>query len=78
VADHARDSVASYYHPTGTCRMGAADDPGGVVDGLGRVHGLEGVRVADASIVPVSPRANTHLTTLAVAERVAELIRAEA
>jgi choline dehydrogenase-like flavoprotein len=76
VADHARDTVATYYHPTGTCRMGAPDDPGAVVDGFGRVHGVDGLRVADASIVPVSPRANTHLTALGVAERVAELIRA--
>jgi choline dehydrogenase len=75
-ADHARDAVSSFYHPTGTCRMGAVDDPGAVVDGLGKVHGLDGLHVADASIVPVSPRANTHLTALAVAERVAELIRA--
>jgi choline dehydrogenase len=73
LAQHARATAASFYHPTGTCRMGAPDDSGAVVDGAGRVHGLDGLLVADASIIPISPRAGTHLTTLAVAERVAEL-----
>ncbi len=74
---HARATGASYYHPTGTCRMGAPGDPLAVVDGSGRVHGLDGLLVCDASVIPVSPRAGTHLTTLAVAERIAELIRAD-
>lgn len=74
--EYARLAVASYYHPTGTCRIGTPEDPGAVVDQAAGVHGVNRLLVADASIIPVSPRAGTHLTTLAVAERVAELIRA--
>ncbi len=72
---HVRATVATYYHPTGTCRLGRQGDPGAVVDERAAVHGLDGVHVADASIVPRAVRAGTHLTTLAVAERVAELLR---
>jgi choline dehydrogenase len=68
---YVRDNVRSYFHPTGTCRVGRVDD-GAVVDPAGRVHGLEGVYVADASTLPSTPRANTHLTTLAAAELVAD------
>jgi choline dehydrogenase len=68
VAEHVRTKVLSFYHPTGTCRLGA------VVNGNAGVHGLEGLHVADASIVPRPVRAGTYLTTLAVAERVAELL----
>jgi Choline dehydrogenase and related flavoproteins len=57
-------------HATSTCRMGAADDPEAVVDPRCRVRGLEGVRVVDASVMPAVPCANTHLTTVMVAERV--------
>jgi choline dehydrogenase len=74
LADHATAAVATYYHPTGSCRMGPPGDDAAVVDDRGRVHGVEGLLVADASIVPVSPRAGTQLTVLAVAERIAELI----
>jgi choline dehydrogenase len=68
-AEHARATVTSYYHPTGTCALGQ------VVDASGAVLGLEGLHVGDASIVPSPVRAGTHLTVLAVAERVAELMR---
>jgi choline dehydrogenase len=64
-----------YWHPTGTCRMGPADDPGSVVDGNGRVHGIQNLFVADASILPTIPRANPALTVLAVAEKIAEGLR---
>jgi choline dehydrogenase len=70
LTDHARGTVASYYHPVGTCGLGA------VVDDQAQVRGLDGLLVADASIIPIIPRAGTHLTTLAVAERVAELLLA--
>jgi choline dehydrogenase len=73
-AAHARATVASYYHPTGTCRLGAADDPYAVVDADAAVHGLENLFVGDASIAPEPVRAGTHLTALAIAERVAELL----
>jgi choline dehydrogenase-like flavoprotein len=51
--------------------MGPADDPGAVVDATGRVHGVAGLRVADASIMPVIPRANTNLPAIVVGEKVA-------
>lgn len=62
------------YHPTSTCRMGPAGDPGAVVDAGGRVHGLDGVLVADAAIMPFVPRANTNLPALVVGMRVADLL----
>jgi choline dehydrogenase len=63
-----------YFHPTGTCRMGSDDDEEATVDSTGRVREFENLYVADASIMPSTPRANTHLTVLAIAERVAELL----
>lgn len=67
-ADHVRAAVRGFFHPVGTCAIGR------VVDGEGRVRGVDGLRVADASIIPTIPRANTNLTTIAVAERLAELM----
>jgi choline dehydrogenase len=64
-------------HASGTCRMGAADDPRSVVDPECRVIGCTGLRVIDASIMPEVPRANTHLTTVAIAERMADRLKAE-
>jgi choline dehydrogenase len=63
-----------YWHPVGTCAMGPDDDPMAVAGADGRVHGLSNVHISDASLMPVIPRANTHLTTVAVAARLAELI----
>jgi choline dehydrogenase len=63
-----------YWHPVGTCAMGPAEDPMAVAGADGRVHGLTNVYVGDASLMPVLPRANTNLTTMAVAARVADLI----
>jgi choline dehydrogenase len=63
------------YHPSSTCRMGPADDPGAVVDQYGCVHGVAGLRVADAAIFPTSPRANLQATVVAVAEKLADAIR---
>jgi choline dehydrogenase len=67
----ARGHSGGYWHPVGTCRMAPAGDPGAVVDELGRVHGVEGVVVADASIFPTIPRANTNLPTMGAAEYIA-------
>jgi 5-(hydroxymethyl)furfural/furfural oxidase len=67
--------ATSFYHPVGTCRMGRAEDDGAVVDRTGRVHGMAGLRVADASIMPTIPRANTNLTTIMLAEKIADAIR---
>ena len=77
--DELRELVRAHadttYHPSSTCRMGPADDPGAVVDHEGRVYGVPGVRVADASIFPTSPRANIHATVVAVAEKLAVACR---
>ncbi|HVL23265.1 MAG TPA: GMC family oxidoreductase, partial [Thermomicrobiales bacterium] len=72
-----RDRVTTTFHPSSTCRMGPAADPGAVVDHAGRVHGLAGLRVADASVFPTSPRANLHCTVVAVAEKLADIIRCD-
>jgi choline dehydrogenase len=59
------------YHPAGTCRMGPASDPDCVVDASGRVHGLEGLLVADAAIMPHVTLANTNVPTFVGAEKIA-------
>ncbi|GAA3967038.1 GMC family oxidoreductase N-terminal domain-containing protein [Actinomadura viridis] len=71
LAEAVREQLTLYHHPVGTCRMGTSADPGAVVDGAGRVHGVAGLLVADASVMPAIPRANTHLTVLMIAERIA-------
>jgi choline dehydrogenase len=63
-----------YWHPAGTCRMGPDPALGAVVDPLGRVHGLDGLRVADASVFPNLPRATPALPTAVIGERMAEMI----
>ncbi len=69
-----RGNTGGYWHPVGTCRMGPADDPGAVVDATGRVHGVDGLVVADASIFPTIPRANTNLPTMGAAEYIASTL----
>jgi choline dehydrogenase len=66
--------AGGYWHPAGTCAMGPDADPLAVADERGRVHGRANVYVADASLMPVIPRANTHLRTIAVADRLGELL----
>jgi len=63
------------HHVAGTCKMGPASDGMAVVDQQGRVHGLQGLRVVDASIMPNVIRANTMVTTIAIGERVADMIK---
>ena len=63
------------FHVVGTCRMGAAGDARAVVDSDCRVFGVDGLRVVDASVMPEVPRANTHLTTVMIAELMAERMR---
>jgi choline dehydrogenase len=70
---HVARTTFAIYHPVGTCRMG--EDSAAVVDPQLRVNGLEGLRVVDASVMPVVPRGNTNAPTIAVAERAADLIR---
>jgi len=69
-----RRSVSHAHHPAGTCMMGSQTDPMAVVDPSARIHGLTGGYIADASIMPVVPRANTNLPAAVVAERVASLL----
>ncbi|MGQ7864035.1 GMC family oxidoreductase [Pseudomonas sp. 32A] len=71
-------NVGGTWHPSGTCRMGRADDPLAVTTGDGRVIGVGGLRVCDASLMPSIPCANTNVPTLMIAERMADLIKAEA
>jgi choline dehydrogenase len=66
----------SGYHPCGTVPMGPSPGPDAAVDGRGRVFGVEGLYVADASIMPTIPSSNIHLPTLMIAERIAEWLRA--
>lgn len=69
--NYARRMMRNYFHPAGTCGIGR------VVDGFGRVYGVDRLFVADASIMPTIPRANTNLTTVAIAERIAEAISSD-
>jgi choline dehydrogenase-like flavoprotein len=70
----ARD-ITTGQHTSGTCKMGPASDPLAVVDQYGKVHGIEGLRVVDSSILPDCPRANTNVTTMMIGERVADFIK---
>ena len=65
------ERVSTYHHPIGTCQMGNDPDRGAVVDARGRVHGFDNLFVADASIMPTIPSANTNLPTIMIAERIA-------
>ena len=67
--------VQTSHHVSSTCRMGSPTDPESVVDQEGRVHGIDGLRIADASIMPDCVRANTNCTSMAIGERIAELMR---
>jgi choline dehydrogenase len=67
--------VTTYSHISGTCKMGPDSDTLAVVDQYGRVHGLDGVRVVDASIMPTLVRAPINPTVLMMAERIVALVR---
>jgi choline dehydrogenase len=73
--DFARQYGSTSYHLIGTARMGPASDPMAVVDDQLRVHGMQGLRVVDASIMPSMPSANTYACTMMIAERAGDLIR---
>jgi choline dehydrogenase len=69
--DHA---AVHYYHPAGSCKMGPASDPDSVVDSEGRVHGIEGLYVADASLMPAVTSGNTNMPTTVIGERIARTL----
>lgn len=76
IRGHVRRFAQAVYHACGTCRMGRAEDREAVVDAAGRVLGIVGLRVIDASVFPTVPSAATHLPVLMVAEKMSDLIKA--
>ena len=73
--EYIRREVTTSQHISCTCKMGRDSDPMAVVDQYGRVRGLEGLRIADASIMPDCIRANTNVTTMMIGERISDFIR---
>ncbi|MGY3478605.1 GMC family oxidoreductase [Bradyrhizobium ottawaense] len=73
--DYSYRNGTTCYHLIGTARMGPATDPDAVVDNELRVHGLDRLRIVDASIMPTMPSANTYATTLMIAEKAADMIQ---
>lgn len=73
--DYIRRTHNTVYHPAGTVRMGATDDPGAVLDPRLRVKGVRGLRVADASVMPFLPAVNPCITTMMIGEKCADMIR---
>ena len=78
LARRAGDIGTTIFHPVGTCRMGRAGDPGAVVDPRLQVQGIQGLRVADASVMPTITSGNTNSPTLMIAERAASWLLAQA
>jgi len=74
ILDFARGIGTTAFHLMGTCRMGPTNDPTAVVDDELRVHGLAGLRVVDASVMPTMPSANTNASTLMIAEKAADMM----
>ncbi|MEU9468530.1 GMC oxidoreductase [Streptomyces avermitilis] len=75
---YARHVAHTVYHPAGTCRMGAASDEHAVVDPQLRIRGLDGIRIADASVFPTMPAVNPMIGVLMVGEKCADLLRGDA
>ena len=71
---HLRADTATQWHLSGTARMGASNDLGAVVDAQGRIHGISGLRVADASIMPTVTNGNTNGPTIMIAEKLSDAI----
>jgi 5-(hydroxymethyl)furfural/furfural oxidase len=75
--EHVRDNIAGMFHPAGSCRMGREDDRNAVVDSAGRVYGVAGLRVVDASVMPNLIAGNTNVPVIMVAEKMAAAILAQ-
>jgi choline dehydrogenase len=73
---HIRASAETAYHPSCSCRMGTDDMA--VVDGQGRVHGVQNLRVVDASIMPIVVSGNLNVPTIMMAEKIADAIKGKA
>ncbi|MBA2948242.1 GMC family oxidoreductase [Streptomyces himalayensis] len=78
LSEYARKVAHTVYHPAGTCRMGAVDDELAVVDPELKIRGLDGIRIADASVFPTMPAVNPMIGVLMVGEKAAELLRGDA
>ena len=76
--DFARQRSATIYHPSGTCKMGLVEDESAVVDTRLKVHGVQGLRVVDCSIMPTLISGNTNAAAIMIAEKAADMIRADA
>ncbi len=77
LAQAAGNIGTTIFHPVGTCKMGVASDPTAVVDPRLRVHGLSGLRVIDASVMPTITSGNTNSPTIMIAEKASDIIRAD-
>jgi choline dehydrogenase len=75
LSEYARKVAHTVYHPAGTCRMGAVDDPHAVVDPDLRIRGLSGIRIADASVFPTLPAVNPMIAVLMLGEKASDLLR---
>jgi len=73
LVEHIRAHTQTLYHPVGTCAMGTGEQA--VVDPELRVRGVEGLRVADASVMPMVPRGNTNAPSVMIGEKAADLLR---
>ncbi|QRM30224.1 GMC family oxidoreductase [Microvirga sp. VF16] len=78
LAEHCRRTVKTNYHPAGTCRMGRDDDPLAVVSPGLAVHGIAGLRIVDASIMPTITSGNTNAPVLAIADKAVDIITGSA
>ena len=76
ILEWVRNTATTIYHPTGTCKMGP--DGMAVVDSRLRVHGIEGLRVADASIMPIITSGNTNAPSIMIGEKASDLILEDA
>jgi choline dehydrogenase len=72
IIDWVKQAAETTYHPVGTCKMGS--DPMAVVDARLRVHGIEGLRVADASIMPTLTSGNTNAPSIMIGEKAADMV----